>query len=159
MFLFDFNSFSHTRDMERKHTSQDCCLFGMIKKAFCINGSSPDTGKGKSKFKSSSMTKKVCHGFHLVKGQSGHDMEDYHVAEYRKKKGHVLGLFAIFDGHLGDRVPSYLKDNLFDNILEEVFYFIFFSIPYLHIWLIDLSCHNLNKFRFTVFEASILGGY
>ncbi|XP_011094023.2 probable protein phosphatase 2C 44 [Sesamum indicum] len=46
-------------------------------------------------------------------------MEDYHVAEYRKKKDHVLGLFAIFDGHLGDRVPSYLKDNLFDNILEE----------------------------------------
>lgn len=47
-------------------------------------------------------------------------MEDYHVAEYRKKKDHVLGLFAIFDGHLGDRVPTYLKDNLFDNILQEV---------------------------------------
>lgn len=47
-------------------------------------------------------------------------MEDYHVAEYRKSRGHVLGLFAIFDGHLGDRVPSYLKDNLFNNILEEV---------------------------------------
>lgn len=47
-------------------------------------------------------------------------MEDYHVAEYRQKKDHVLGLFAIFDGHLGDRVPTYLKDNLFDNILQEV---------------------------------------
>lgn len=47
-------------------------------------------------------------------------MEDYHVAEYRKKKNHELGLFAIFDGHLGDRVPTYLKDNLFNNILEEV---------------------------------------
>ncbi|KAL6985063.1 protein-serine,threonine phosphatase [Sarracenia purpurea var. burkii] len=46
-------------------------------------------------------------------------MEDYHVAEYRNKKGHVLGLFAIFDGHLGDSVPSYLKDNLFNNILDE----------------------------------------
>lgn len=55
-----------------------------------------------------------------MKGQSGHDMEDYHVAEYRQKKDHVLGLFAIFDGHLGDRVPTYLKDNLFDNILQEV---------------------------------------
>lgn len=62
----------------------------------------------------------MSHGFHLVKGQSGHDMEDYHVAEYRKKKDHVLGLFAIYDGHLGDRVPTYLKDNLFDNILREV---------------------------------------
>ena len=47
-------------------------------------------------------------------------MEDYHVAEYRKKKNHVLGLFAIFDGHLGDRVPSYLRDNLFNRILDEV---------------------------------------
>lgn len=46
-------------------------------------------------------------------------MEDYHVAEYRKKQGHMLGLFAIFDGHLGDRVPSYLKTNLFNNILNE----------------------------------------
>jgi hypothetical protein len=62
----------------------------------------------------------VAHGFHLVEGKSGHDMEDYHVAEYRKKNNHVLGLFAIFDGHLGDRVPSYLRDNLFKNILDEV---------------------------------------
>lgn len=57
-----------------------------------------------------------------MEGQSGHDMEDYHVAEYRKKNNHVLGLFAIFDGHLGDRVPSFLKDKLFDNILEEVWF-------------------------------------
>lgn len=85
-----------------------------------MDGSSPDTGKGKIKFKSPTCTRKVSHGFHLVEGQSGHDMEDYHVAEYRREKGHMLGLFAIFDGHLGDRVPSYLKDNLFDNILEEV---------------------------------------
>jgi serine/threonine protein phosphatase PrpC len=47
-------------------------------------------------------------------------MEDYHVAEYRKEKNHELGLFAIFDGHLGNRVPSYLKDHLFNNILDEV---------------------------------------
>ncbi|KAK4483725.1 hypothetical protein RD792_010927, partial [Penstemon davidsonii] len=89
-------------------------------RAACLDdSSSPDTGKGKSEYKSPLYTNKVSHGFHLVEGQSGHDMEDYHVAEYRKVKDHVLGLFAIFDGHLGDRVPSYLKDNLFDNILEE----------------------------------------
>ncbi|KAK7861382.1 putative protein phosphatase 2c 58 [Quercus suber] len=73
----------------------------------------------KIKGKSKSSTYKVSHGFHLVEGKSGHDMEDYHVAEYRKKKNHVLGLFAIFDGHLGDRVPSYLRDNLFNRILDE----------------------------------------
>ncbi|KAL2559647.1 PPM-type phosphatase domain-containing protein [Forsythia ovata] len=98
-------------------------------KAVCLDGSSPDTGKGKTKFESSSCTNKVSHGFHLVEGQSGHNMEDYHVAEYRKKKGHALGLFAIFDGHLGDRVPSYLKDNLFNNILEELIAFCQQNIP------------------------------
>ncbi|KAG8633938.1 probable protein phosphatase 2C 44 isoform X2 [Manihot esculenta] len=81
----------------------------------CLDSSSPDSGKGRSK----SSTKKLSHGFQLVEGKSGHDMEDYHVAEYRKIKNHELGLFAIFDGHLGDRVPSYLKDNLFVNILHE----------------------------------------
>ncbi|CAA6662392.1 unnamed protein product [Spirodela intermedia] len=71
--------------------------------------------KGRSK-KSSN---KWAHGYHLVKGQSGHDMEDYHVAEHRYERGHELGLYAIFDGHLGDSVPSYLKGNLFTNILKE----------------------------------------
>ncbi|XP_050218184.1 probable protein phosphatase 2C 44 [Mercurialis annua] len=84
-------------------------------KSFCFSSSSPDTGKGRSK----SSSKKISHGFQLVEGKSGHDMEDYHFAEYRKIKNHELGLFAIFDGHLGDRVPSYLKDNLFQNILQE----------------------------------------
>ncbi|KAK4478985.1 hypothetical protein RD792_014492 [Penstemon davidsonii] len=109
--------------MERRRPPQGCSLLRMIKKAACLDESSADTGKGKNKFKSQLCTNKVSHGFHLVEGQSGHDMEDYHFAEYRKKKGHVLGLFAIYDGHLGDRVPSYLKENLFDNILEEQNFF------------------------------------
>ncbi|GKA52749.1 probable protein phosphatase 2C 44, partial [Tanacetum coccineum] len=81
----------------------------------CLDASSSDTGIRKSK----SSDNKVFYGFHLVEGKSGHDMEDYHVAEYKTVNCHVLGLFAIFDGHLGDRVPSYLKDNLFNNILGE----------------------------------------
>ncbi|XP_020273858.1 probable protein phosphatase 2C 41 isoform X2 [Asparagus officinalis] len=36
-----------------------------------------------------------------------------------KVKGHELGLFAIFDGHLGDSVPAYLQKHLFANILKE----------------------------------------
>ncbi|XP_075509603.1 putative protein phosphatase 2C 44 [Primulina tabacum] len=105
--------------MEKGSNFRAGSLLGMIKKATRLDRSSSDTGKGKSKVKSPLCTIKVSHGYSLVEGQAGHDMEDYHVAEYRKKKGHMLGLFAIFDGHLGYRVPSYLKDNLFDNILEE----------------------------------------
>ncbi|XP_077215117.1 putative protein phosphatase 2C 44 isoform X2 [Tasmannia lanceolata] len=86
-----------------------------IKNATCLNSSSSDTGKGRSK----SSGNRVAYGFHLVEGKSGHDMEDYHFAEYRFEESHELGLFAIFDGHLGDCVPIYLKENLFNNILKE----------------------------------------
>ncbi|KAK9748983.1 hypothetical protein RND81_02G094700 [Saponaria officinalis] len=46
-------------------------------------------------------------------------MEDYHVAKFEQMQEHELGLFAIFDGHMGNGVPSYLQKNLFDNILKE----------------------------------------
>lgn len=54
-------------------------------------------------------------------------MEDYHVAEYRYEKDHEIGLFAIYDGHFGDSVASYLKANLFNNILKEP---LFWSDPH-----------------------------
>lgn len=47
-------------------------------------------------------------------------MEDFHVAKFVQLQGHELGLFAIYDGHLGDSVPNYLQKNLFSNILKEV---------------------------------------
>lgn len=47
-------------------------------------------------------------------------MEDYHVAKFIQIRGQELGLFAIFDGHLGDDVPAYLQKHLFTNILKEV---------------------------------------
>jgi len=49
-------------------------------------------------------------------------MEDYHVAKIAKCGGQELGLFAIYDGHLGDSVPAYLQKHLFSNILKEVSY-------------------------------------
>ncbi|XVF66796.1 hypothetical protein PTKIN_Ptkin10aG0066700 [Pterospermum kingtungense] len=76
--------------------------------------SGADTGKGKSK-----MLKHITHGFHCMKGKSNHDMEDYVVAEFRKKDDSELGLFGIFDGHSGHDVARYLQNHLFDNILKE----------------------------------------
>ncbi|KAI6687782.1 hypothetical protein NL676_024610 [Syzygium grande] len=61
----------------------------------------------------------IKYGFSLVKGKANHPMEDYHVAKFMQKKGHELGLFAIYDGHLGDKVPMYLQKHLFSNILKE----------------------------------------
>ncbi|KAG7656394.1 PPM-type phosphatase domain [Arabidopsis suecica] len=46
-------------------------------------------------------------------------MEDYHVSKFVKIDGNELGLFAIYDGHLGERVPAYLQKHLFSNILKE----------------------------------------
>ncbi|GMG98570.1 hypothetical protein Nepgr_000410 [Nepenthes gracilis] len=79
-----------------------------------LSSSLPDTGKGKSK-----MSKHITHGFHLVKGKSNHPMEDYLVSEFKQVEDSELGLFAIFDGHMGRDVASYLRSHLFDNILKE----------------------------------------
>lgn len=61
----------------------------------------------------------IKYGFSLVKGKANHPMEDYHVAKFVQIDEHELGLFAIYDGHLGDKVPAYLQKHLFSNILEE----------------------------------------
>ncbi|XP_072952285.1 probable protein phosphatase 2C 62 isoform X1 [Typha angustifolia] len=85
-------------------------------KAKVVGSSTSDTtGKGKSK----KSGRHVRHGYHLVKGKSTHPMEDYLVADFRQVDGHELGLFAIFDGHLGHDVPDYLRSHLFENILKE----------------------------------------
>lgn len=62
-------------------------------------------------------------------------MEDYHVAKFVQFHGRELGLFAIYDGHLGDSVPAYLQKHLFSNILKEV------SCPvkWLVIWLMIVN--------------------
>lgn len=76
--------------------------------------SSTETGKGKSK-----MSKNVTHGYHTVKGKASHPMEDYVFADFKQVEDNELGLFAIFDGHVSQEVPDYLKNNLFNNILKE----------------------------------------
>ncbi|KAI3675851.1 hypothetical protein L1987_85447 [Smallanthus sonchifolius] len=75
--------------------------------------STHDTGKGRGRQGSAK------YGFSLVKGKANHPMEDYHVAKFTSHQGHELGLFAIYDGHLGDSVPAYLQKHLFSNILKE----------------------------------------
>lgn len=62
----------------------------------------------------------IKYGFSLVKGKANHPMEDYHVANFINIQDHELGLFAIYDGHMGDTVPAYLQKRLFSNILKEV---------------------------------------
>lgn len=97
-----------------------CVRIGCFNKVGRGVGPSGNTGKGKSR----QSPNKIAHGFSLVKGKSSHPMEDCHAAEFKKTKGHELGLFAIFDGHLGSDVASYLQKNLFHNILsEEEFWF------------------------------------
>ncbi|CAE5958238.1 unnamed protein product [Arabidopsis arenosa] len=75
--------------------------------------SSSRSGKGRS---DEGMIK---YGFSLVKGKANHPMEDYHVANFINIQDHELGLFAIYDGHMGDSVPAYLQKRLFSNILKE----------------------------------------
>ncbi|PAN14162.1 hypothetical protein PAHAL_2G388400 [Panicum hallii] len=79
-----------------------------------------ETGRGKSQARASSGRRKVTYGFHLVQGRMPHGMEDRHVAEFRLlDDGNEVGLFAVFDGHSGADVATYLREHLFDNILNE----------------------------------------
>ncbi|KAH0468790.1 hypothetical protein IEQ34_002022 [Dendrobium chrysotoxum] len=80
-----------------------------------FGSSTSNTGKGKTKMSG----KRISHGYHLVKGQTFHPMEDYVVAQFKHARDSELGLFAIFDGHLGHDVPDYLQSHLFDTILKQ----------------------------------------
>ncbi|KAK4804582.1 hypothetical protein SAY86_004399 [Trapa natans] len=91
-------------------------------KLCCFTVSNPQHVGGKSTAasgKGRSHEGSIKYGFSLVKGKANHPMEDYHVAKFVQKRGRELGLFAIYDGHLGDRVPAYLQKYLFSNILKE----------------------------------------
>lgn len=85
-----------------------------MKEKVGFGSSSAESGKGKSK-----MSKNVTHGYHLVKGKSYHDMEDYVFAQFKQIDNNELGLFAIYDGHLSHDIPDYLKSHLFENIINE----------------------------------------
>ncbi|KAL1822066.1 probable protein phosphatase 2C 9 [Daucus carota subsp. sativus] len=80
----------------------------------CAGGQSAiDSGKGKSR------AGQIKYGYSLVKGHAAHSMEDYHVAKFVKVGEHELGMFAIYDGHMGDGVPAYLQKHLLGNIIKE----------------------------------------
>lgn len=89
------------------------CCFNAAHSQIAGGRSSCNSGKGRSH------EGLIRYGFSLVKGKANHPMEDFHVAKFVQVKGHELGLFAIYDGHLGDSVPNYLQKNLFCNILKE----------------------------------------
>ncbi|XP_073065773.1 probable protein phosphatase 2C 9 [Primulina eburnea] len=81
----------------------------------CFNSQGSKYGSGKGR----SNVGHAKYGFCLVKGKANHPMEDYHVAKFVQFQGRELGLFAIYDGHLGDSVPAYLQKHLFPNILKQ----------------------------------------
>nr|KJB80521.1 hypothetical protein B456_013G101700 [Gossypium raimondii] len=66
-----------------------------------------------------------------------------HVAKFMQIQQHKLGLFSVYDGHLGDIISSYLKKHLFANILNKIGCAISFSNGLL---LLFLKHHMLTFF-------------
>ncbi|CAH8326671.1 unnamed protein product [Eruca vesicaria subsp. sativa] len=89
------------------------CCFGSSDYDLMTGRASTSSGKGKNS------DGEIKFGYSLVKGKANHPMEDYYVSKFTKIDGKELGLFAIYDGHLGERVPAYLQKHLFSNILKE----------------------------------------
>eukprot|EP00250_Pteridium_aquilinum_P010840 c19662_g1_i1 orf=570-1373(-) len=67
-------------------------------------------GKGRHRLK---------HGLFISKGKSMRAMEDFAVSETKRINGHRVGLFAVYDGHLGHEVAQYLQANLLNNIVKQ----------------------------------------
>lgn len=59
------------------------------------------------------------HGLFASKGKSIRAMEDFAVSETKRINDHHVGLFAVYDGHLGHEVAQYLQANLLDNVLNQ----------------------------------------
>lgn len=87
-----------------------------MKEKACFIASMPDSPDTRGK---GGASKRITHGSHLVKGKSNHAMEDCLVCEFKHVNNNELGLFAIYDGHMGHDVANYLQTHLFNNILKE----------------------------------------
>uniref|UniRef100_A0A0D9WZG1 protein-serine/threonine phosphatase n=1 Tax=Leersia perrieri TaxID=77586 RepID=A0A0D9WZG1_9ORYZ len=86
--------------------------------------SSPQLKVGEEEEDTGRCRRKVTFGYHLAEGKMPHGMEDRHVAVLRRlNDGNEVGLFAVFDGHAGSNVATYLRNHLFDEILSEPGFF------------------------------------
>ncbi|KAL3689273.1 hypothetical protein R1sor_015582 [Riccia sorocarpa] len=73
-------------------------------------------GSGESKH----LQPQALYGCALLPNTRGHEMEDFHRAEFREiGHGNEIGLFGIFDSHRGPHVGREVQRRLFDNILNE----------------------------------------
>jgi serine/threonine protein phosphatase PrpC len=80
-----------------------------------VNGEEATAWAGAGEGRRSSVT----FGYARVKGLRDHPIEDYHVARMQSFNGEEIGLFAVYDGHAGTEVASYLEQELFDKILAD----------------------------------------
>lgn len=98
-------------------------------------------------------------GYSLVKGKANHPMEDYYVSKFTKVDGKELGLFAIYDGHLGERVPAYLQKHLFSNILKEVLQFFLLTASGSCLFLIFNLCMCLQEHFWYDTQRALIAAY
>ncbi|KAF3333234.1 putative protein phosphatase 2C 52 [Carex littledalei] len=67
---------------------------------------------------SKSEYRRLSYGYLSFRGKRP-TMEDFYDIKTRRIEGRTVSLFGVFDGHGGSRAAEYLKDNLFENLLNH----------------------------------------
>lgn len=60
----------------------------------------------------------VSYGFSLLRGKRA-TMEDFQYSQFERWNDEVVGLFGVFDGHGGADAATYVKMNLFKNMMTH----------------------------------------
>jgi protein phosphatase 1L len=110
-----------TNPRERPQFPEICqilvdCKQRILMQSYLVSSRSPQCGIPDGGGFSENL--KFSYGRAMLRGRSA-SMEDFLYARIHRINGQKIGLFGVFDGHNGFRAAKFVKDHLFDNLLQH----------------------------------------